>query len=45
MVIGSPVVHFEVMGTDAGRLVDFYTGVFGWSVKHGPTPGTRWSTG
>ena len=37
--MGSPVVHFEVMGTDAGRLVDFYTGVFGWSVKHGPDAG------
>lgn len=27
-----PVVHFEIMGRDAGRLRDFYAGLFGWSV-------------
>lgn len=37
--MGSPVVHFEVMGSDAERLADFYTGVFGWRVKHGPDAG------
>src|SRR6266702_5367336 len=39
VAMGSPVVHFEVLGTDAERLADFYTGIFGWRVKHGPDDG------
>jgi uncharacterized protein len=27
-----PVMHFEIMGHDAPKLRDFYTGVFGWNV-------------
>lgn len=27
-----PVVHFEIAGTDRGRLCDFYTKVFGWKI-------------
>ena len=37
--MGSPIGHFEIMGTDAGRLRDFYTDIFGWAVKHPPEEG------
>jgi predicted enzyme related to lactoylglutathione lyase len=37
--MGSPIGHFEILGTDAGRLRDFYTGIFGWAVKHAPDEG------
>lgn len=37
--MGSSIGHFEIMGTDAGRLRDFYTGIFGWAVKHAPEEG------
>ncbi|HYR61482.1 MAG TPA: VOC family protein [Actinomycetota bacterium] len=37
--MGNPVGHFEIMGTDAGQLRDFYTGIFGWAVQHGPDEG------
>ena len=29
-----PVVHFEVGGKDATALTGFYTGMFGWQIKH-----------
>ena len=30
--MGYPVVHFELHGTDAGRLNGFYADVFGWEI-------------
>jgi predicted enzyme related to lactoylglutathione lyase len=27
-----PVVHFEIRGRDAGRLITFYRELFGWSI-------------
>jgi predicted enzyme related to lactoylglutathione lyase len=29
---GSPVVHFEVIGTDFATLEEFYTSLFGWKI-------------
>jgi len=29
----NPVVHFEVLGRDAGALRSFYTQAFGWSLR------------
>ena len=31
--MGQPVVHFEIMGSDAEKLRAFYTGLFGWNVN------------
>lgn len=28
----NPVVHFEVLGRDAGALREFYAGAFGWQL-------------
>ncbi len=30
--MGQAVVHFEIMGTDAGKLRAFYSELFGWDV-------------
>jgi predicted enzyme related to lactoylglutathione lyase len=30
--MGQPVVHFEVIGTDAKRLQEYYGELFGWQV-------------
>ena len=30
--MGQPVVHFEIMGTDLGKLRSFYSGLFGWEI-------------
>lgn len=30
--MGRPVVHFEIMGTDAGGLRDFYSRLFDWEI-------------
>ncbi len=30
--MGQPVVHFEVIGSDAGRLRDYYSELFGWKM-------------
>jgi predicted enzyme related to lactoylglutathione lyase len=30
--MGQPVVHFEVMGTDADKLQAFYSELFGWEI-------------
>ena len=42
--MGSPIGHFEILGTDAGRLRDFYTDIFGWAVKHPPEEAIRSTT-
>lgn len=34
--MGSPVVHFEVMGTDGPALETFYAELFGWGVQPFP---------
>ena len=31
---GPPVAHFEVGGSDAAALVEFYTGMFDWQIDH-----------
>jgi predicted enzyme related to lactoylglutathione lyase len=31
--MGQPVVHFEVIGKDAGKLHSFYTDLFDWKVN------------
>ena len=31
--MGNPVVHFEIMGTDAGRLSSFYAELFSWQIN------------
>ena len=31
---GLPVVHFEVGGSDASGLAEFYNGMFGWQIDH-----------
>jgi len=30
--MGQPVVHFEVLGKDDGKLQDFYTRLFDWKI-------------
>lgn len=30
--MGQPVVHFEIVGTDAGRLKAYYSDLFGWEI-------------
>lgn len=31
--MSSKVVHFEVIGKDAKKLQDFYSGLFGWTIN------------
>ena len=30
--MGQPVVHFEIIGTDAKKLQSYYSGLFGWEI-------------
>lgn len=30
--MGSPVVHFEIMGSDASKTQEFYSSLFGWTI-------------
>lgn len=30
--MGSPIVHFELIGKDAARVKDFYSQLFGWKI-------------
>jgi hypothetical protein len=30
--MGSPIVHFEIIGSDAPKLKEFYTELFGWKI-------------
>ncbi len=39
--MGSAVVHFEVMGTEAEQLNTFYAGLFGWKID--PMPGANYA--
>jgi len=34
--MGQPVVHFEVMGDDAGKLHSFYSAMFDWKINAMP---------
>ncbi len=31
--MGQPVVHFEVMGTDAAKLQKYYSDLFDWKIN------------
>jgi uncharacterized protein len=33
--MGQPVVHFEIIGTDAAKLRNYYTELFGWEFDMG----------
>lgn len=33
--MGSPVVHFEVIGKDGAKLRDYYSELFGWEIDAG----------
>jgi predicted enzyme related to lactoylglutathione lyase len=35
--MGAPVVRFEVIGKDAGRLKNFYADLFAWEIERSPT--------
>jgi uncharacterized protein len=35
----NPVVHFEILGRDGIKLIDFYREVFGWPLQDNPLPG------
>jgi uncharacterized protein len=30
--MGQPVIHFEVIGSDGGRLQSYYADLFGWEI-------------
>jgi uncharacterized protein len=30
--MGQPVVHFEIIGQDGKRLIDYYSELFGWDI-------------
>jgi uncharacterized protein len=34
--MGQPVVHFEVMGTDAAKLQKYYADLFEWKIEVAP---------
>jgi predicted enzyme related to lactoylglutathione lyase len=34
--MGQPVVHFEVIGTDAARTKSYYSELFGWEIQSLP---------
>jgi predicted enzyme related to lactoylglutathione lyase len=36
--LGQPIVHFEIIGQDAGKLQKFYGDVFGWNVGEAMGP-------
>jgi uncharacterized protein len=31
-MMGQPVVHFEIVGKDGGRLQSYYSDLFGWDI-------------
>lgn len=33
--MGQPVVHFEVIGKDGGKLQSYYSDLFGWDIDAG----------
>ncbi|GAC1362741.1 MAG: VOC family protein [Actinomycetota bacterium] len=32
--MGRPIAHFEILGSNPAQLQEFYTAIFGWSLKH-----------
>lgn len=40
--MGKPVVHFEVIGKDGGKLQSYYSELFGWEIDaNNPTSRRR----
>jgi predicted enzyme related to lactoylglutathione lyase len=35
----NPVVHFEILGPDGAKLIDFYRVLFGWPIVDNQLPG------
>lgn len=31
--MGNPVCHFEIVGSNAGKTIEFYQTLFGWDIK------------
>lgn len=38
-VMQNPVVHFEILGSDGAKLIDFYRELFGWPIEDNQLPG------
>jgi len=38
--MGQPIVHFEIMGSDAKRLQQFYADLFAWRIRPAGGPET-----
>jgi predicted enzyme related to lactoylglutathione lyase len=36
LIMGNPVVHWELMSKDPAKVADFYAKLFDWKVKHIP---------
>jgi len=34
--MGNPVVHWELMSKDPGKVGEFYAKIFGWKIQHHP---------
>jgi predicted enzyme related to lactoylglutathione lyase len=34
--MGNPVVHWELMSKEPGKVADFYARIFGWKIQHRP---------
>ena len=34
--MGRPVVHWELMSKDPGKVSGFYKEIFGWEIRHMP---------
>jgi hypothetical protein len=39
MIMGYPVVHFEIVGSDTKTLRDFYARAFDWQIEQMPSDG------
>jgi uncharacterized protein len=37
--MNNPVVHFEILGRNGSKLIDFYRDVFAWPLLDNPLPG------
>src|SRR4051812_31146871 len=35
-IMGSPVIHFELMSKDPAKVADFYAKIFDWKIQHKP---------
>jgi predicted enzyme related to lactoylglutathione lyase len=41
--VSNPVVHFEIPAQDPQKLISFYSGVFGWTIKPVGGPMDYWT--